>query len=293
MKTNIIILILSFCGALLYAQDFSTKFYLTDKHGAKDTLEIGYSSNATFGLDSQYGEVGYSTPVNINRFGASIIISDSTENLYEIIRSQEITAFSKKQIIPFQQSAWIEQNAIGIMIPANSLPVTVSWDKSQFSDTQRNYSFITDWRVGGWFDAGGASFKENLKDTESIQINDSIRNYVYLDGLYIYSDGTNEYPMYLFYVAFANYETIMNGVEDVKADKPIVIYPSITNNYVYVKNRTANRILKTKILSLSGKLIETIEDNSTIIDLSNYPIGIYLLSIETTENIFYYKIIKK
>lgn len=292
MKTKKCFLIIFLYGSLLYAQDFSTKFYLTNKHGAKDSLELGYSSSATFGIDSQFGEVGYSTPVNFNKFGASIIINGSNEMLSQIIQNNKVNYFSKKQIVPFMLGSWIEQNAIGIMIPADSLPVTITWDKTQFLDIQRNFSLITDWPVGFWFDAGGSSFLENLKDTNSIRINDSIVNDFYTNGIYFYTSDTIETPMYIFYVAFANAGTIINGIKDINADKQIKVYPTITNSYVYIKNKTASRILKTKTLTLSGKLIETINDNLSGIDLSNYPNGIYLLSIETTENITYTKIIK-
>jgi len=288
MKTKITILVMYFSVALLNAQDFSTKFYLTDKHGTKDSLVLGYSSTASFGLDTQYGEVGYTTPVNSNKFGASIIINGSNKVLSQIIYNKEINSFSKKQIVPLQETAYIEQNAIGIMVPIDSLPITVSWDKSQFADTQRNYSLITDWKLGGWFDAGdgNTSFLGNLKDINSVQVKDRIANY-------LFSDGTNQYPMYIFYIAFANSKTMINGVNVANAGKPISVYPSVTNSYVYIRNNTANRIIKTKILSLSGKLIETIEDNQTSIELSKYPNGIYLLGIETSENISYFKIIKK
>lgn len=293
MKIEILLLLMCFGEFFLNAQDFSTKFYLTDKHGTKDSLELGYSSTATFGIDPQFGEVEYNTPVISSKFTASIIINVSNKMLNEIIRYGKVTSFTRKQIVPNMEGTYIEQNAIGIMIPAESLPVTISWDKSLFIDSQRNKSLITDWTIGGWFDAGGASFLNYLKDTNSIQINDSIANYFYLDCIYFYSDGTNEYPMYIFYVAFANATTIMNGINDLSQENQVSVYPSITSNYVYIRNETAYRIHKSRILTLSGMPLEIINDNSTSIDLSKYPNGIYLLCIETTENISYFKIIKK
>lgn len=284
MKTKIIILILSFCGALLYAQDFSTKFYLTNERGVKDSLELGYSSNATFGLDSQYGEVGYSTPVNSNKFGASIIINGSNEMLSQIIQNNKINSFSKKQIVPIQQTVWIEQNAIGIMIPVDSMPITISWDKSQFVDTQRNYSLITDWTLGGWFDAGGASFLKNLKDTNSIQIKDRVANY-------FFSDGTNQYPMYIFYIAFGNSNNIKTNIKSVN-ETQLSDLAIIKNGFIEIKQDLNISIKQVSIYNTLGELVfHKSLNQASKINIGDYKKGVYVLYLATDKGQFSYKII--
>lgn len=286
MKTKIIILFMYISGILLYAQDFSTKFYLTNKHGAKDSLELGYSSTATFGLDPQYGEVGYSIPVNSNKFGASIIINGSNEMLSQLIHNNEINSFSKKQIVPFQQTVWIEQNAIGIMIPVDSMPITISWDKSRFDDTQRNYSLITDWTLGGWFDAGGASFLKNLKDTNSIQVKDRIANY-------FFSDGTNQYPMYIFYIAFGNSSNIKTDIKSVSKSQ-LTDFAIIKNGFIEIKQDLNISIKQVSIYNTLGELVFQKSSNQiSQINISNYKKGMYILNLATVKGQFNYKIINK
>jgi hypothetical protein len=275
MKTRIYCLIIFLYGSLLNAQDFSTKFYITNKHDAKDSLELGYSGSATFGIDSQFGEVGYSTPVNADKFRASIIVRGNNG----------INSFSKKQIIPFQQSVWIEQNAVGIMVPVDSMPITISWDKTHFENIQRNYSLITDWTLGGWFDAGGASFLKYLKDTNFIQIKDRTANY-------IFSDGINQYPMYIFYIAFGEINNIETNIKRIRETKlsDLAVYK---NGLILINQEIYQNIKQVNIYNASGKL--EFHKSSILtheIDISNYNKGVYFVFIETNKGQFSFKIIK-
>ena len=288
MKAKIYFLIIFFYGFLLYAQDFSTKFYLKTKYGVKDSVELGYSGAATFGLDSQYGEFGYSTPVNSNRFGASIIINENNKALWEIINYHEITTFSKKQIVPFHQTAWIEQNAIGIMVPVDSLPITISWDNSQFVDVQRDYSLITDWPVGGWFDAGdgSVSFLKYLKDNSSVLVDDKTVNY-------IYTDGTNEYPMSVFYIAFGNSDNIKTAVKSVD-EIQLSDLAIIKNGFIEIKQDANVTIKSICIYNTLGELLfQKFSNHTSKIKIGDFKKGVYVLYLRTDEGQFSYKIINK
>lgn len=286
MKIRLIVFFICFGGSLLYAQDFSAKFYLTDKHGTKDSLELGYSNSATFGIDSQFGEVGYSTPVNTNRFGASIIINENNKALWEIINYHEITTFSKKQIVPFHQTAWIEQNAIGIMVPVDSLPITISWDNSQFIDVQRDYSLITDWPVGGWFDAGdgSVSFLKYLKDNSSVLVDDKTVNY-------IYTDGTNEYPMSVFYIAFGNSDNIKTALKSVN-EVQMADFLVMRDGLVEFKDNISINVKSASVYNVLGELVYNKSINQTSkINIGEYPKGVYVLCLTTDRGQFSCKII--
>ena len=70
MNTKSVLLIcalimLQVCGTLL-AQEFSTKLYFESYQGEKDTLEIGYDPSATHGIDSDFGEINYGTPISLD-----------------------------------------------------------------------------------------------------------------------------------------------------------------------------------------------------------------------------------
>ena len=271
-------------GSFLYAQDFSTKFYLKTNYGVKDSIELGYSGTATFGLDSQYGEVGYSTPINANKFSSSVIINGSGEELPQTIQNNNINSFSKKQIVPLQQMVWIERNAIGIMIPADSLPVTVSWDKSLFVDNQRNYSLITDWTLGGWFDAGGASFLKYLKDADSIKVENRNANY-------FFSDGINQYPMYIFYVAFGNTDNINTDIKSVD-EIQLSDLAIVKNGFVEIKHDLNISIKQVSIYNTLGELVYHKSTNQTSkINIGDYKKGVYVLYLVTDKGQYSCKII--
>ena len=288
MKTRLIVLSICFSQCFLYAQEFSTKFYLTSKSGMTDSIELGYDNNASFGIDPQFSEIAYNSPLNTGRLKASII-SCSKRNLGEVIHYNEsIEGFSKKQIVPIQPNYWIEQNAIGIMIPNDSLPILFTWDKSQFTDEKRNYSIITDWPLGGWFDAGNGntSFLKNLKDTGSVLVKDRLPNY-------IYSDGSNQYPMFVFFVAFANLDNIKADVRIINESNYFTVFPNCTSDFVYIKNNVSNQPINATIISLSGTIIGKFDKLQTKIDLSPYPSGIYFIRLESNQGKFNFKIIKK
>lgn len=284
MKTKTFVLVLSFCAFLLNAQDFSTKFYLKDKQGGRDTLELGYSGAATFGLDTQFGELSYDSPVDLSKFCASIIANGSNKELVQIIQNRELTLFSKKQIVPNRQGVYVEQNAVGIMVPFDSLPITISWDKSLFENDERDFSLITDWTIGAWFDAGNCTVKSYLKDVSSVQIPKTTSNYTY-------DNGVTQHAMYIFYIAFANEENVKVDVKNIQQPEASILVNQ-KNGVINIDNRSNEQIVSSEIVSVTGRKIEYDRINSQCFDISNQPDGIYIVRIETLENSYCFKIIK-
>lgn len=260
MKTRLIVLSICFSQCFLYAQEFSTKFYLTDRNGQKDTLEVGYDANATRGVDVGYNEINFINPLNTNVF-ESFIIDPSLHNTNNF--------FLKKQILN-KDSMW---GALGIIVPFDSLPIKVTWNKSQFNNAERDCSFITDWTYGGWFDAGNCSFLENLKDTSNIQINKTFSNYTYNDGI-------RQYPFYIFYLTFADKEDIRMGVNNIQRNPDIQIYPNPASNFIFINNKSNESIKRITIFSLNGKFVEYNDESQLKINCSKWPTGLYMLKME-------------
>jgi hypothetical protein len=159
-----ITLILQIICSLIFAQQFATSIYLQSFKNGKDTLEIGYGPNATRGVDVTYGEMNLIGSNLSNKFRAFIVDPS-------IIHQS--TFLLKKQIVN-TYAGWVENATLGIIVPFDSLPVTVSWNKSLFDNPERNFSLITDWTMGGWFDSGTHTFKANLKEVESVQISKTV-----------------------------------------------------------------------------------------------------------------------
>jgi len=249
----------------------------------KDSIELGYDNNASFGIDPQFGEVAYNSPIDSTKFSAYII---SGKNI-TLGTNEPVKVYTKKQIVKLYPDYWIEANAVGVIIPADSLPVIVSWDKSLFNDVQRDESLITDWRVGGWFDAtdGTETFLKKLNETNSVIIQNKLSNY-------IYSEGIKQYPMIIFSIAFGNFNNIRVEVPKVEDAKNVFIYPTIATDFVTINNQT-EIIQKISIISFTGKVLEEIEPNSIKIDFRHYLSGIYFISIQTATAKLNYRILKK
>ncbi|MFB5622649.1 MAG: T9SS type A sorting domain-containing protein [Nitrosarchaeum sp.] len=248
---------------------------LIDKNGEIDSLELGYSNVASFGIDTIFGESIF--PLNTYK--------DKICPLAISYENHEIN-YTTKQIIPLNDG-WVEGNAIPIVLPINSLPITLSWDSTLFIDNERDYSLITDWTSGGWFDAGGCSFLENLKDKSEIRIDSITSNY-------LLNDGMKDYEMFLFFIAFAKFENIAAGLHDNEINYPINIYPTIVTNY-FKLGKNANDVLKSiSITSMNGKTLMNQDNSFDTIYLDGIPSGMYIISIKLKcGNIYYRKIIKQ
>lgn len=276
-KKIILLLIIQNLCYLLFSQQFSTKIFLQKIGSGKDTLEVGYDPTATRGVDTFFGEINNSSPITTNKF-STFIVDPSIIN--------QSTFFLKKQILN-TYSGWVENGALGIIVPFDSLPILVSWDKSLFNNAERDYSLITDWTMGGWFDAGSSTFKYYLKDTSSVQIPKTASNYMY-------DDGTQQQPMYIFYIAFAKAENLITENKNIQSNNNLRIYPNPASHYISVENKSNEKIKLIKVLTLDGQIVETLNGLTSKINCTNWSNGIYIIGIESSEKTTYFKIqIKK
>lgn len=90
---------------------------------------------------------------------------------------------------------------------------------------------------------------------------------------------TYVYPMTIYPVTVPDTTTIHDGVEDHQMAR-VYAYPNPCTNTLHIVNDYAERV---ELYSLSGKLLEAIDDRGTLIDLDmqNYPAGMYLLKVGT------------
>ncbi len=82
---------------------------------------------------------------------------------------------------------------------------------------------------------------------------------------------------------------LLNKKTDIFED--LVVYPTITTDYLYVKNLTLNQV-EIRVYDLSGKLLKE-EINSNQIDVSMLEKGMYILSFSSENQFLNKKIIKK
>jgi hypothetical protein len=280
MKKINLLLFISPCCISLFAQEFSTKFYFETAQGEKDTLEIGYDPAATHSVDAVFGEVDYGSPVSPDKFQAFVV---GYEGRYFYPLSH---FYLKKQIIRG------ESDAVPIIVPYDVLPVTIMWDKSQFEDPKRIYSVITDWTRGSWFDAGYCTFKEYLKDVDSVVILDPLNTIDYGVEDFEYIDEGNKILYRLFFVAIG--DNIGMTIPDIISDSQINIFPNPVDDICFIKKASPEEIRQVQVFSVSGSKMMEIKGNVSSIDCSNLPKGTYILTIETSESKkVNYKLIKK
>lgn len=262
------------------AQDFSTKFYIENKSGRKDSIELGYASDATFGIDPKYNETQITNPLSTNNLQVLIGINNTTSTLSSLIRDKKLDTYSKKQIVPIQ-AGYIEMNAVPILIPTDSLPLTIRWDKSLFNNNQRDHSLITDWNIGGWFDAGYRSVLEYMKDTNSVQVTQSIETYQITNN-----NKTQQFT--LLYIAFGNWTNVLDGTTSVHQSKDISIH--ISNRTLTINNQSECTISDIKLLSITGSIVGQWNYSGQWLDMSQFPKGIYILNMTTPKGLHTFKI---
>jgi len=82
-----------------------------------------------------------------------------------------------------------------------------------------------------------------------------------------------------------------NSTSDLSIGNNIKVFPSITNDKVHITS--PNYVKNVSIYSLQGTLVMTSNKDTTEIDISNLPNGMYLIEINTSNGRIIKQIIKK
>ena len=255
-------LLVLFCvsGNLLWAQEWMTSLAFEDKDGAKDTLWVGLDQTATYGVDATFGE-------------ESVLVDEQT-GTFRALFFDGINTFQKKQIVPTTQG-WIETGALRILIPNDKLPVTVSWNKAAFNEPNKAYSLMTDWPLGGWFDAigDGSPFKEYMNDTAFVVVPQDSQAEVYLAG-------TNQEPMRLIYVALGSAENV-TAISNTSTDSKLDVFFNPIMNQLVVQSELS--IAAIRIVDVAGRSFDSFQASNGVVDCHRLPLGVYVVAVTTQE----------
>ncbi len=255
MKRIVYITIALLINSYISAQQFSTKLYLENVNHEKDTLEVGYDQKGTFGVDEEFGEIEQKDVIPSNKFQAFIVNIKRPTEYDNINEYNKKDIFFKKQIVGINKG-WRVNGAFGVIVPFDILPITVSWDKSLFQNSERDYSVITDFHPGCWFDCTdeSTSFLEQMKEISSVTIPErTIRPRVY------YDDGTTKHPMYIFYI-------------------------------INIEKKPNDNIEFIEVFTLDGRSMKKINKPTTKIDCKDWKEGLYILKVKTDKGTGNYKI---
>lgn len=267
------------CCNMINAQEFSTVFYvITPGDASIDSVVIGYDPNATQGIDAQFGEVDYGLSIDTTKLQIFVRGDD-----------QGRPVLMRKQIV--NKTGSVADRSVSLLIPIDSLAVLVRWNHTDFFDSDREHSFITDWPKNWWFDTHKPFIsRENLRDTGYFALGMPTEDY-YERVECITGSDSKSHCFALVHVIFSG-DTIVTSVTP-QTSNAINIYPNPVINDLYIDNLSNETIEQVTLYSPMGETIFTGNQSIDRIDFSSYNRGIYLLVVKTKSNIYKYKVIKQ
>lgn len=279
MKSTILFFIL-ITSIVSNAQEFSFSLHFEDAIGNKDSVTCGYDINATDSIDSIFNEVILETPFD-SIF--EVRITDAHALYYK-----PVPYLLKRQIVSKKCEERAFPAVYALLVKCKYYPLTISWNNNLFNNTCREKSFITDWYIGGWFDAvsGIEQGPFFLKDTNSVKLS-YVGNNIYQLNYNKISDTVR--ILYLAVSSSINYGFIVNVPYTTAKDIKVLSVPSNDIFYIEINN---DKIVSVQMIDLFGRII--LYSYNNYINISNVPKGIYLLRIKTlnSKTVHVYKIFK-
>ncbi|MEI6755287.1 MAG: T9SS type A sorting domain-containing protein [Paludibacter sp.] len=291
MKTKLLIFGFVFLNISVFSQEFSTKIYFKDAVGRVDSITVGYALLATDSLNSALGEKN----IPLDQIDTTFFVCISKIEQVGPDKFAKPVYRTKVKYADFNKPDY--NRVLHLDVICKDFPFTISWNKNDFRDILRSKSCIST-SPPGWSDLGGKL--EWLGQTDNMVFYDYNKTENYSRN-YLYGNYNENYHMDTIIsksiktgdllIAFFGHDFNV-GVNDIINSK-ISIFPNPCKEYINidVSNKTNFTI---KIYNLTGVLVrnETITANTTKIDMSTLPSGIYLLKIGSINEITKIKIQK-
>lgn len=275
MKNTCLLFVLLFASLIIHAQQFEMPIYFEDAIGNVDSVIIGYDSDATNGIDEQFGEVNTLGVPFEKEFEVRAGFYDWYKIYFE--SNDDIRTLESKKFIVGKvcedPGYHPEANSIMVSIKCNHWPITVSWDRSLFQDECSHLDLIN-CIPGGWFDACGGNCPSFAEMTEQDQAEVSCTTYTIITG----SD-----TLQTLYFPF---ETLLDvGVRDEKLKNDVYVFP----------NPSADRLQFKYDVNLFNNAVVVIYDAIGIrkgtyiinepIDVSTWNNGVYFYEIFHSDSV--------
>ena len=270
MKASIILILVALLPySNCNCQEFSFSMFFEDARNNRDTLIFGYDVSATNSTDVVFNEID----LKGKAFQEDLEVRSTNE--YELA-NHEIPFLVKTQI---QQKKCDEAEIpfiSAILIKCKYYPLKIRWDKNLFITNCTNYSLLTDWNPGGWFDAveGGEQGPFFLKDIDSINL-----AYVGNSDFYVNNETYSKDTVRLLYFTLSsktNYDRILKVKNELI--NSISIFPNPTNDIIMISSLNKDELESVKIFDLYGKL--KLFGKNDIIDVASLPEGYYIIQIQ-------------
>jgi hypothetical protein len=265
---NYLIILAFLIGQNINCQEFKFNLFFQDSKGNKDTLTLGYDTNATDSIDSKLGETNiYKQPID------SVFDVRISNIWYKSAYKPIVDSFqTKRQIVKDNCGGWFP--AVTIDLFCKYWPVTITWDNTVFKDSCNLGSILTSFHPGGWFDVGGGFITELGKVSEmKIQ---KLKQYNENSTQYYYVNDKND-TIYVFWQAFGNSQLPHLEINDNKFQTDYNFYPNPSNGITYLKG-DIQQVQSLSLFDITGNMRLSVSDSK--IDLTNLNQGVYLVNIK-------------
>ncbi|OPZ99125.1 MAG: hypothetical protein BWY70_01059 [Bacteroidetes bacterium ADurb.Bin408] len=309
--TTLLICTLTFRTKAQTTPEFEFFLAFEDSAGNKDTIYVGYDSQATSGLDSVFGEYNIKTTPFDSVFEVRVSnYFNSVANEYALINNDYSNFHTKKQILSNTcNNQWlIDPKVIPILVHSKNYPIKVKWNNSNsfnFADTCLYNSLFNYVNPTHWYDVGTSYspvspffFNQYLRFNDSITF-DSIL--VWVDPLlsydteYInmppehYIDANNDTIRVIYFGFFKDLLALSINYEHPN----ITIYPNPAKDYIKIEGLGAIQV-QIEIYDVLGRLLlkqEVLQEKNSIC-IKELPKGIMFIRFDTDKGVIVKKFFK-
>lgn len=273
MKHNIKTIIAAILVAILAAtpvsaQQFSANIWFgifPGNHSYYDTVVIGYDAQATDTLDTQFGEQ------NIIGNAWDTMIDVRLSNIWGLVNNPayygQTPYQTRKQITPDRCGTNIP-STLELSIKSARWPVYVYWNRTEFGDSCRRGTSLTDMPPAEWWNGNG--FREVL----------AIWNYHPIYPNRHYTIQGND-TIYTYWIGLGDSESVaLKLIDPLPDNQPLTLYPNPATNLFTVQIPDNFKTDYIALYSPDGKML--LQTTNSIINTDNLTSGIYYVHLVNT-----------
>ncbi|MBW6483759.1 MAG: T9SS type A sorting domain-containing protein [Vicingaceae bacterium] len=288
-------------GYIIVGESTSNDGDVTGNNGGRDYWVVKIDSNGTIQWEKNYGGSGFDRGLSIISClnGAYVVAGRSNSNDFDVTGNNGIDDYWVIKIDNIGNLLW--QKSIGgslvddfqkIVAVSDGGYVMIGTSASSDGDVSGNYGNWDYWVVK--IDSNGTiEWDKNLGGSSAdfgYAVNETIDNGFIIAG----SSGSNDFDvsstngMMDFWVVKLS---PIVGMDEVENNSSIIIFPNPTNG-IFTINST-QQINTIEVFNTLGQAVynKKITSNSTTIDLTLFPKGLYLVQLKTNTNIITKKIV--
>jgi len=271
------------------AEKFYQKFFMDDLYALSSggNLDGSVTSN---GIVSQELEMGEDVAGN----EIAAVVSFDTQNMADTTLSKA-SIFLRRESIKGTNP--IVNGTVQVKMVNGNFGTTADVEAVDFTETGdvsdevcKGGAFGNNSKDGNWFRIDlTAEMLQNINSSESVQFMISVPGFT--GGSITFSDATNPEWAPILNFKYGETPAEPNGINDVYS-RELPVYPIPTTGALTI-GVAANSIQSIEVINLLGSIVLNPSVNDNRIDISELPVGSYILRITTDEGISAKRILKR